>query len=324
MKIQDFSFIVIAKNEEFAIKKCLSSISKMELFNCKVICIDSDSSDKTLAIMRDFKQYFESYKIFKIEGYSNAAIARNVGIKKATKKHLFFVDGDIELNEKFILEAQKKLNSGVKAVTGHLKECQYSLKYEKIIKKVLRSKEDSEYFVYLSGGCFVVHKVVVQKVGFFNEKFEHSQDYEFTLRMTRRFSMLKLPESKGVHHTIPYQNTVRIKTAFKRLHTFYIGMLTRRNINNWSGLKELIWRDYGLFLGALIILGFIFALFFISFPYNILTILFIVLADSICGLLQGKDLAYRLFFHYVAPIYFLAGLLFDFDPRRKNNVTEVF
>ena len=50
--ICNISFIIIAANEEFAIKKCLESIDKLPLVNCEIICIDSSPNDYTIDIMK--------------------------------------------------------------------------------------------------------------------------------------------------------------------------------------------------------------------------------------------------------------------------------
>ena len=63
MRIEGVSFIVIALNEEYGIRKCLSSISKMTLANCEVICVDSNSSDYTLEVMLSFTNIIENLKI---------------------------------------------------------------------------------------------------------------------------------------------------------------------------------------------------------------------------------------------------------------------
>jgi glycosyltransferase involved in cell wall biosynthesis len=46
--IRHLSFIVIARNEAFAIDKCLASIAAMPMTECEVICVDSASTDDTL------------------------------------------------------------------------------------------------------------------------------------------------------------------------------------------------------------------------------------------------------------------------------------
>ncbi len=63
MVLRNISFIVIARNESFAIEKCLGSIASMPLTECEVICVDSDSTDKTLDVMKGYIGKIQNYKI---------------------------------------------------------------------------------------------------------------------------------------------------------------------------------------------------------------------------------------------------------------------
>jgi len=162
--ISSISFIVIALNEEHSIQKCLLSISSMNMIDCEIICVDSGSTDKTLSIMRKFGSKVENFRIFTIEGYANAAIARNIGIKHAKKEILYFVDGDIELKKDFILEACDKFRIGYDAVTGSLLEYQYTSDYSRVIKKTVRDNTTKkERLGYISGGCFLIKKALSQR-----------------------------------------------------------------------------------------------------------------------------------------------------------------
>jgi glycosyltransferase involved in cell wall biosynthesis len=103
--IQGVSFIIIARNEEFALDKTLNSIASMPIRDCEVICVDSDSTDNTLKVMKNFAERFNDCKILKCNGYLNAAVARNVGFEQAKKEYVAFYDGDVEPNGEFVKQA---------------------------------------------------------------------------------------------------------------------------------------------------------------------------------------------------------------------------
>ena len=142
----------------------------MNLKNCEVICIDSNSSDKTLEVMLFFKDKINSLTVYQIRGDVNVAIARNVGIMSSHKKYIFFVDGDIELEQDFICLALKKLEKGnYMAVTGDLSEIQYSLGYKSVLKKIeSRYCLSKEKDIYFSGGNFIAKRKVINDIGLFN------------------------------------------------------------------------------------------------------------------------------------------------------------
>lgn len=99
---RNISFIVVARNEEAAIGHCLDSITRLVLVDCEVICVNSLSTDGTLEIMMAYKDRYPYFTVLSPSDCRNAAAARNCGMKLATKSKIFFVDGDIELNQQFV------------------------------------------------------------------------------------------------------------------------------------------------------------------------------------------------------------------------------
>lgn len=325
--ISNISFVVIAKNEEFAIIKCLESIQKMKKINCEIICVDSGSTDDTLSIMKRYQARLQNCMIFTINGYSNSAIARNVGICNATKGYIYFVDGDMELYEDFILKARKKLEGGFDAAMGYLKEYQYTSEYKKIIKKrEPEVKNKKESIVYFCGGCFFIKSDVVNRIGSFDEKFEHAEDTEYTLRLTGQYKMVRIPQITAIHHTIPYHDRERIKIQISRRHPAYTGMAIRRNFMNHKGVMEYLRKgNYGMILGLVLLFMYIGSLLFVPKPLNYIIILSLVAADIIYGKMQDKNIGYRVVLHYVYSLYMLVGIFFDIDPRKEkeSSVVEV-
>lgn len=322
--ISDISFIIITLNEQFAIARCLSSIEKMNLSNCEIICVDSGSTDNTIPIIKRFKSRLANLRLFKIKGYANAAIARNIGIKYSTRKYLFFVDGDIELNENFVIEALKKIANGFSAVTGDLVEYQYTANYENIARKIKSSCHiKKELPAYLSGGSFLMKHEIIKDIGFFNEKFERRQDWEFTLRLTQKHQMVALPLAMGTHHTISYCNKRRIITSLRRCYPAYSGMVARRNMLNYKGLNAYFWGDRGLILSLFLILAMFLMLLIFPSPEKYVIIVSLFVMDIAYGKLHGKDVFCRIVSHYLSPIYLVIGTIFDIDYRKKYSVVEI-
>lgn len=102
----NISSIVITKNEEKNIKRCLESIN----FSDEIIIIDDYSVDKTLEIAKNFKVNIYSKK-FK----QNFSDQRNFGITKAKGKWIFFIDADeevpVDLRNEIVQVTSDPLNS---------------------------------------------------------------------------------------------------------------------------------------------------------------------------------------------------------------------
>jgi len=85
-----FSLVIICKNEERVIERCVRAIQKEQRVNDELIVIDTGSTDGTLNILAKIK----NIKIFHFDWTDNFAEARNYGISKAMKDWVFFIDSD--------------------------------------------------------------------------------------------------------------------------------------------------------------------------------------------------------------------------------------
>jgi glycosyltransferase involved in cell wall biosynthesis len=322
-KIKNISFVIIARNEEFGLQKCLASIADLNLESCEVICIDSGATDRTLDIMKEYAHLLP-IKVFTIIGYSNAAIARNIGIKQVAKEYIFFVDGDVEVNEDFIRTALQYLKNGAGAVTGRLHEKQYSEGFQNV-KRVVedRFRISRAENIYASGGCFIVKKEIVNLIGFFDERLERNQDYDYTLRITRHHIMKAIPYNMGIHHTIGYDDTDRMQTHLGRVQAIFFGNLLRKNMLN---LKGIIWlllkKERGILLGGIVLtLGILFSFFFGLSAF--LVFLATIICDLIYGVSKKERLIYRCYLHYLFPILTFLGFFYTIDRRKKNAVVKI-
>jgi len=100
------SIIVPAYNSEKTIEYCLKTIiDESKNFESEIIVIDDNSSDKTSEIVKKFN----SVKLVKLEKNSGAGNARNLGAKIAKHETLCFVDSDLIISKKSILNLVKIL-----------------------------------------------------------------------------------------------------------------------------------------------------------------------------------------------------------------------
>lgn len=98
------SAVVLTKNEEKNIKKCIENLN----FCDEIILVDDNSTDDTLAIASKFKKV----SIYKKSLDNDFAEQRNFGIEKATGKWVLFIDPDEEISidlEKEIIQTTKLL-----------------------------------------------------------------------------------------------------------------------------------------------------------------------------------------------------------------------
>lgn len=96
------SAIVLTKNEEKFLPRCLKSLS----WCSEVVVIDDYSTDETVKIAKQ-----HGAKVYKRELNNNFANQRNYGLKKTTHDWVFFVDADEMVPQSLAKEIQVKLKS---------------------------------------------------------------------------------------------------------------------------------------------------------------------------------------------------------------------
>ena len=96
------SIIIPIFNSEEFINECLNSLIRQTFKNFEVICINDDSNDNSLTILKEFEKKDERIHIFSQKN-TGAGIARNVGMEKSKGEYLLFLDSD-DIFEVIMLE----------------------------------------------------------------------------------------------------------------------------------------------------------------------------------------------------------------------------
>ena len=323
MVLKDVSFIVIARNESFAIDKCLESIASMPLKECEVICVDSDSTDNTIEVMKGYNGKIQNFRIIQCSGYVNAAIARNAGIKYSTKKYVFFVD--VEIYADFISEALYRMELGkVDAVTGGLDEIVYSYGYKQIIKpRSHRIYYTREMEINFCGGTFLVRRQIMKEIGPFDERMDVNEDFDYSLRINRHGRFLAHTATMCTHHTLTYNKKPWLH--FKKRYPMCFGRLIRKNIDCPKLLISVVLRENCVGLTWWSTLFIITPLFLVlSVPLLPVFAAFglFALLDIFWGMVRKKDIITRLVAHYLHPLLIIPGIFLEFNQNRPATTTK--
>lgn len=314
MIIKGVAFIVIALNEEFAVDKCLNSILSMPLENCEIIAVDSNSTDNTLEVMKGYVGRIENLRIIKISGYINAAVARNAGLKYATKGKIFFVDGDVELFPEFINAALDRIDTGkADAVTGKLLEIQYTEDYQKEIRKIERRQEMlREETCLWTGGIFVATRKIVERVGAWNDSYVRFQDMHYTLRISRIGKILQLPEFIGIHHSQEFN--ARSWVHFTKGYSMLYGGLLRENIDRPLFFIRLLRANRGLatfiLISCLVVLSSLAVAILPSFTFQtvaLIAALCVLIDCAYSTLVKNFNIKQWILHNYLSPIIMIFG-----------------
>lgn len=88
------SFIVPVYNSEKYLKKCIDSLLEQNLEEMEILLINDGSTDSSQDIIDDYVKRFPLIVKYFFQENSGQAVARNVGIRKATGEFVTFVDSD--------------------------------------------------------------------------------------------------------------------------------------------------------------------------------------------------------------------------------------
>lgn len=114
IKISDTSFnmdkpsisiLIIVKNEERTIKRCINSVLNNIDESDELIIADTGSKDKTIEIIKSFKQ--DNIKLLHFQWNNDFSEARNFTKEYAKKDWIFFIDADEYLADKVIEKLKK-------------------------------------------------------------------------------------------------------------------------------------------------------------------------------------------------------------------------
>jgi glycosyltransferase involved in cell wall biosynthesis len=217
------SIIVIAKDEEKTIGKCISSIIRQDYPSLEIIFVDSSSTDQTLSIV---ESYTGSHRpILIATSKANASAARNAGIRLAHSPIVAFVDGDSYLDELWLRRAvtylQDRKDDHVAGVGGPFvqvpsERTPTTMVISQVESTTLgrggstRSHEARGFrpakSLSLSAAVFWLD--IVRPLGFFDEKLRYCEDAEFCQRIRMEGYTLLSFYDLGAYHT-PKYNTLR-------------------------------------------------------------------------------------------------------------------
>lgn len=227
------SFIVIGRNEGLKLVACLESIVRaaklLKHERHEVIYVDSSSTDNSVSLAKAFP----GVAVFRITGKCNAAVARNIGAKESSGNILFFIDGDMEIEEDFLLHALEGGALKYQCVTGQL----LHLTYDGAGKFLCERYEPEsgaglqEEVVRTGGGVFVIERSAWGQAGGMRTKYKRSQDIDLTVRLEKlNIKTIRLPSLIAKHHTIEYTNEDRLWETLRQNYYSYPPMLFRDHI----------------------------------------------------------------------------------------------
>ncbi len=218
--------IPVYNAEPFIEKAILSALSQNEVE--EVIVINDGSKDKTTTIIEELKVKDERVKLFHHPNKQNKgrSASRNLGLKKATKDYIAFLDADdfyIDnrfVNDKIVFESNPLIEGVYNAIGAQfyrniLEGEELNLKLTTVIEKIESSSLFSNLLSgekgYFSIDGLTVKKNVFDKTGCFVEHLEIAEDTDLILKMALKCKLeagiIDEPVAiRGVHENNVFNN----------------------------------------------------------------------------------------------------------------------
>jgi len=217
------SIIVPVYNDEDTIEECLRSLIAQDYPNKEIIVVDDGSVDTTPQILSKISKEWPFIKTIRVK-HSGAAKARNIGLKYAKGKIIFFGEGDAIYNVDYLSKVAKILienpKIGAVCVTGApwIKKKTFvgmCMKIESGIKrKLLKLGKIKPYYAW------VFRRTVLDAVGGFDERLFQAEDKDIFLRVK------KLPTDVGLVTEVNWYHK-RDQRLLPYLRRVYFGSKSR-------------------------------------------------------------------------------------------------
>lgn len=179
--MKKLSIITICFNEKDKIKKTIESVVSQNFSDFEYLVIDGGSSDRTAEIIAQYKNRFAYFVSEKDGGIYNAM---NKGIEHSTGEYLLFLNGGDYLYNNDVL---KKIFS-----EGFNEDIVYG---DMILENSLERKSFKDVIIndrylfsyYLPHPASFIKKDLFMKYGYYNEDYKIVGDYEFFLRVIKKY-----------------------------------------------------------------------------------------------------------------------------------------
>lgn len=222
--------------------RAIDSVLDQTYDNIEIIVVDDNNSDSEHRKHTEnvVKAYMANHELIYIKHEKNTggSAARNTGILVSKGEYVALLDDD---DEWFSEKIEKQISYfetldndvGVIYCSYILKEYDRDKEYRRSEKGDLRKELLMLQFDPGASSTLVFRKDVLEKIGYFDESFEHHQDLEILIRLCRNYLIDVCPDILlKVHgHNVPSS----LKAERVKKHFFDI---FRKEIKNLSFLEE--------------------------------------------------------------------------------------
>ena len=231
----NLSVVIISKNEERNIARCIESTLKAteDSERRELILVDSGSNDRTVELAKNYP-----IRILQLKHKSqfSPAAGRFIGSLYSRGNYIQFLDGDMVLDKNWFKNAVPALvnNERVAGVVGITTQEQYTTYYARKMKRWMERLKTGEITYF--DGANLCKRDVLLKIGSYNPYLKSHEETELGLRITKNgYKLLRL-SCPMIHH---FGGNERFSVfLFKKMrNNLGLGQMLRHFLNDETLLK---------------------------------------------------------------------------------------
>ncbi|MBD3274011.1 MAG: glycosyltransferase [Candidatus Marinimicrobia bacterium] len=196
----NISIIIPVYNRPELLRRAVYSVLKQSYRNFELILIDDGSVDGTADVAIEYTNTTdEDIKLVQFKKNRGVSAARNAGIQSASGEWIALLDSDDEWEsekiEKQVEFHQHNPNLVISQCNERwIRNGKYVNKRKIHRKKSGRIFRESLKLCLISPSAVFFHKDLVNEIGFFDESFPVCEDYDYWLRVLRKYPVGLLDE----------------------------------------------------------------------------------------------------------------------------------
>jgi len=320
----NLSIVVISKNEEKHIAKCLDSVfAEIKAMPAtEVILVDSRSTDKTIDIA---SKYNVKIAVIDKKHKMTPGLGRLIGTQLSKGYFIFFLDGDKILCNGWLKEALSVIDKSdsIAGVIGNIEEGFFEDNGEFRILRVFdyfaNKNQNSMLIAKTLDGTSLFKKEALEKTGGYDPFMRSCEDTDLFLRIEKNKFVVAWTSKIMCRHITDNYDMSEIATKIFKGYYSGLGVFVRKALKNRVFLKALKAKDVPFRYIGWLFLGM--QLFFISFIIKNYLLFFLWLIMTARALIiifiRQKDKKY--FFSIIAHIFgtslgLIVGFLFVTNP----------
>jgi O-antigen biosynthesis protein len=224
------SIIIPTYNRRQVLQRALDSVLRQTFQRYEVLVVDDGSTDGTAAMVAVYRDPRIRYLAQPTN--LGVSVARNRGLREARTPYIAFLDSDDEwMPEK--LEAQVELLQGLGPEVGLTYTAVETVPESAGPRPPARMPQGDVYpemllnnVLHGGGSSIMIRQEVVETVGFFDEDLPAIEDYDFWLRICRRYEVAAIESPlvrihasrEGDRKSLRTEENLRARAYFYRKH----------------------------------------------------------------------------------------------------------